>query len=135
MWGQADFAKFLIDRFRIIPTRVGTRRLSLPFKVLSGDHPHACGDKFIISLKKSYMLGSSPRVWGQETITQSSQKGCRIIPTRVGTSSGVDTSIPFPKDHPHACGDKPQRLQRRLRPPGSSPRVWGQENAGNNAEI
>ena len=72
------------------------------------------------------MKGSSPRVWGQEKYGLMRGAGSGIIPTRVGTSAGVDTSIPFQKDHPHACGDKQISISLLAKSPGSSPRVWGQ---------
>ena len=39
---------------RIIPTRVGTSRLIDLEKIADEDHPHACGDKKVQTLKKTY---------------------------------------------------------------------------------
>ena len=50
----------------------------------------------------------------------------RIIPTRVGTSGRFAQPLFEAKDHPHACGDKPQPRCLQVRFGGSSPRVWGQ---------
>ena len=126
MWGQDSPRLNLSAISRIIPTRVGT---SFPcFRVNNGigDHPHACGDKKLSRLRVTWIVGSSPRVWGQvfECLLIGGYLG--IIPTRVGTS-GYNKKIRFGLgDHPHACGDKRLRKQSRKHPPGSSPRVWGQ---------
>ena len=91
------------------------------------DHPHACGDKSVPVFDTVPVLGSSPRVWGQDRKYTIRTKLLRIIPTRVGTSLVENISDTIDEDHPHACGDKGlMRLCARYAP-GSSPRVWGQE--------
>ena len=66
VWGQVLYLlKHLLDR-RIIPTRVGTRKIKTSKQKLSRDHPHACGDKRGSPRIADTALGSSPRVWGQE---------------------------------------------------------------------
>ena len=79
--------------------------MPLPLQV-AGDHPHAYGDKFLT--KNGYLPdeGSSPRVWGQVTRYLHMLKDSRIIPTRMGTRSGVSLEVLADKDHPHAYGDK-----------------------------
>ena len=90
------------------------------------DHPHACGDKIILSADVPPTLGSSPRVWGQGEITHLKIANGRIIPTHVGTRS-LSVLRPFyKKDHPHACGDKEKTEKSLFCGTGSSPRVWGQ---------
>ena len=127
VWGQALFCISIKASVRIIPTRVGTSKIVLEENVATEDHPHACGDKYnnndIFILRR----GSSPRVWGQETVIQFSQRGCRIIPTRVGTSNHLLGDFFRCGDHPHACGDKVFMPCVRSVPIGSSPRVWGQD--------
>ena len=65
VWGQVPQLSKLTPSLGIIPTRMGTRirlkRQDLPTQ----DHPHAYGDKFIGSRRRSAYNGSSPRVWGQ----------------------------------------------------------------------
>ena len=106
VWGQVITFRPFREESGIIPTRVGTRSLSLILPFSSRDHPHACGDKNLLTLKSSDFWGSSPRVWGQ------GRKRCMvghspgIIPTRVGTSSLKWSKTQFRTDHPHACGDK-----------------------------
>ena len=68
-------------------------------------------------------------MWGQVFNKNRIFARRRIIPTRVGTRSGVSLATLADKDHPHACGDK---IECKTTPSiviGSSPRVWGQ--AGN----
>ena len=91
------------------------------------DHPHAYGDKVRRQDKNFPIDGSSPRVWGQETVAQIGKKGVRIIPTRMGTSFYISVVDIRHWDHPHAYGDKSMKMSSITSPKGSSPRVWGQE--------
>ena len=113
--------------YRIIPTRMGTR---LIFCVLSSDardHPHAYGDKHCPIICGAMILGSSPRVWGQDHINGNRTDNRRIIPTRMGTSVRNRYFVFLRRDHPHAYGDKSLISLLPNTNLGSSPRVWGQE--------
>ena len=126
VWGQGHNGRAVMVVYRIIPTRVGTRRKILDGKSKATDHPHACGDKSK-NLQNGYCLtGSSPRVWGQVGNFAVVMVCFGIIPTRVGTSN-VETyqTLPY-EDHPHACGDKLWLFRCLMSMSGSSPRVWGQ---------
>ena len=90
------------------------------------DHPHAYGDKYVIIVCFNPRIGSSPRVWGQDTINLHVWKKTGIIPTRMGTSAIVSRAIFRIWDHPHAYGDKIFYTSFPVTLPGSSPRVWGQ---------
>ena len=85
VWGQAAEFGAMCGDFRIIPTRVGTRKLDLSNFKRSKDHPHACGDKLSMRHSDKHMGGSSPRVWGQALSSFRRLRASRIIPTRVGT--------------------------------------------------
>ena len=127
MWGQACVAEIYFKQFRIIPTRVGTRKQSPTKAKERWDHPHACGDKkddqyLIVSAK-----GSSPRVWGQVQFMGQDIVRLGIIPTRVGTRLCYACCSKQTWDHPHACGDKLLSMSLSRSAEGSSPRVWGQE--------
>ena len=106
MWGQAQ--KIVEKKYadRIIPMRVGTSSHNLLNPVVTEDHPHACGDKFIIRSLFVVSLGSSPCVWGQEHFHLHISRWHRIIPMRVGTSRYSISVSEIVRDHPHACGDK-----------------------------
>ena len=126
MWGQDIYILTYQMEYRIIPTRVGTRRALSQSADHSEDHPHACGDKQVGVAHSVDERGSSPRVWGQvnHALTLCCVTG--IIPTRVGTRNSPSAIHIITRDHPHACGDKiyfPPVLRAVL---GSSPRVWGQ---------
>ena len=70
---------------RIIPTRMGTSYGEAGTIRRHQDHPHAYGDKTIQCIAKFYIVGSSPRVWGQVRAEFAEQERRRIIPTRMGT--------------------------------------------------
>ena len=90
------------------------------------DHPHAYGDKLHLLRYGIVTLGSSPRVWGQVSSVGFPIACCRIIPTRMGTSTTLGVGVSLSEDHPHAYGDKPLYSSEYNHMPGSSPRVWGQ---------
>ena len=106
VWGQ-DLLLCVILCFRgIIPTRMGTRAGALRLLTVSQDHPHAYGDKLTAKAKRLLKKGSSPRVWGQEILYVLKPVTARIIPTRMGTRSGLIWYTRHEPDHPHAYGDK-----------------------------
>ena len=85
VWGQGYSVPMSIQETRIIPTRMGTRIISSLGFPIAWDHPHAYGDKIILTTKHILIRGSSPRVWGQVYMTKKLDFIHRIIPTRVGT--------------------------------------------------
>ena len=126
VWGQAALHFCAYQNHGIIPTRMGTRKVSLQYVNTIRDHPHAYGDKEFLGHIKLIDSGSSPRVWGQARQFCLSEQIKRIIPTRMGTRQAVPrTGFAF-RDHPHAYGDKLYHRIFDLSRGGSSPRVWGQ---------
>ena len=65
VWGQVTGFNKSCEVTRIIPTRMGTRKMTKKEDWEAKDHPHAYGDKSIWLFQPKYFLGSSPRVWGQ----------------------------------------------------------------------
>ena len=128
MWGQVNFDIGRLRAFRIIPTRVGTRRHSVQTAHTIWDHPHACGDKKHLHPTQKPVAGSSPRVWGQASFGYRLPSLMGIIPTRVGTSFLRRQRAQAVWDHPHACGDKRMCVYSITLKIGSSPRVWGQDS-------
>ena len=126
VWGQDGNVFGTISATGIIPTRVGTRTICFPPALRLTDHPHACGDKKAFVFALSRWKGSSPRVWGQDSVSAQLLPDCRIIPTRVGTSRTSLLRLSKSRDHPHACGDKVGETALSPFVTGSSPRVWGQ---------
>ena len=107
---------------------MGTSRLCVVIYRSCRDHPHACGDKKLSYSFHIAGVGSSPRVWGQDTAIFYTYRIIRIIPTRVGTRLISSLGFPIAWDHPHACGDKHHIESRLDIGKGSSPRVWGQDS-------
>ena len=105
---------------------MGTRQERKNFPFPLQDHPHACGDKTVISVANASLPGSSPRVWGQVLRNDRKLIKDRIIPTRVGTRNNKNCPRRNFWDHPHACGDKHNIYKHSYLFQGSSPRVWGQ---------
>ena len=128
MWGQVVNVTDDLNIARIIPTRMGTRDYSASTNAGVRDHPHACGDKSFADISRSPIKGSSPRVWGQDTLETTLCCVLGIIPTRVGTSVDIIKKYALVWDHPHACGDKRLQKPHLRQGTGSSPRVWGQED-------
>ena len=126
VWGQVSVEGVANNVNRIIPTRVGTRIVSLCLNSVAKDHPHACGDKGCQESAVFVAKGSSPRVWGQAQSDNSDNFSLRIIPTRVGTRMQKRGYTVVGEDHPHACGDKTVCFGNPDSFIGSSPRVWGQ---------
>ncbi len=85
VWGQDRVIVPFSCSILIIPTRVGTSHIGNSKHIIRPDHPHACGDKTAPRMAYNADGESSPRVWGQDTIQQISQRLLGIIPTRVGT--------------------------------------------------
>ena len=109
VWGQVSSSKKATRSLRIIPTRVGTSGIRDNACSRAKDHPHACGDKSACFKLAKSVVGSSPRVWGQD-IKKAVACDCRrIIPTRVGTRPQRHGIHRRGRDHPHACGDKSVR--------------------------
>ena len=106
VWGQVQTNGVFYPNFRIIPTRVGTRKQKNTISQVVRDHPHACGDKKYNHDVGNGRGGSSPRVWGQGTAKNKKELLERIIPTRVGTRKVAVYCVECLQDHPHACGDK-----------------------------
>ena len=100
--------------------------MTVLLSVVKKDHPHAYGDKKLSYRFHKKGVGSSPRVWGQACVRCRRTIPCRIIPTRMGTRSGLQSLRNRRKDHPHAYGDKIFLIYGLTIQRGSSPRVWGQ---------
>ena len=126
VWGQVVNWKYGWSTARIIPTRVGTSTDNSCIVRRYKDHPHACGDKSLLSEAMTDCVGSSPRVWGQVAKVPVQNRRLGIIPTRVGTRTIMKYEKIIYEDHPHACGDKQTSYCLSSLVLGSSPRVWGQ---------
>ena len=106
VWGQG--LRCISDTLcrRIIPTRMGTRKVKTKGDIKFEDHPHAYGDKPKRETQICTPSGSSPRVWGQGSFYSCRYSVRGIIPTRMGTSQEQSCHCTIKQDHPHAYGDK-----------------------------
>ena len=66
VWGQGRVLTKRLINVRIIPTRMGTSSYGHRYVASTKDHPHAYGDKLMLSTVLPNQVGSSPRVWGQD---------------------------------------------------------------------
>ena len=112
-------------------------------------HPHACGEHQIPTKSRFqsagssprlwgtpsrndidyFPVGSSPRLWGTHLGDHHASAKLRFIPTPVGNTSPSrlhHSSIPV---HPHACGEHAHSKAVSKCLPGSSPRLWGTQEA------
>ena len=85
VWGQASLVGGDPATIRIIPTRMGTSLRAIASSSFERDHPHAYGDKAVNGTLEEIKAGSSPRVWGQDSLSATAPILSRIIPTRMGT--------------------------------------------------
>ena len=126
VWGQVSKTGTVVNDGRIIPMRVGTSSTVRSSRQALRDHPHACGDKFLLATHGQQTRGSSPCVWGQDAPFVCMVVDKRIIPMRVGTRFDALSDKMSAEDHPHACGDKRLNAFLIFWGEGSSPCVWGQ---------
>ena len=110
---------------RIIPARAGQTESFTFFRMMSPDHPRACGANSMAWPVSSAAAGSSPRVRGKLSLLQHVLHGERIIPARAGQTTPRRHTRPRMTDHPRACGANVclHLLCQPVR--GSSPRVRG----------
>ena len=130
MWGKVHLWESSHLIVRIIPTGVGKRSGCNNVPVSVPDHPHGCGEKVQPPSFAASRIGSSPRVWGKVKRNSFSCLSSRIIPTGVGKRFSADTGAGPPTDHPHGCGEKLGTFGGVPFKIGSSPRVWGKDQAG-----
>ncbi len=129
VWGTVRKRLDAVCRVRFIPTRVGNGRKRTAVGGRKAVHPHACGERPRQVIGQGSSAGSSPRVWGTGKREAEEEKERRFIPTRVGNGRWVERRCRQSSVHPHACGERDDLRNRRERPAGSSPRVWGTELA------
>ena len=52
------------------------------------DHPRVCGEKHILLILSTLLLGSPPRVRGKVQLIDAAGQACRITPACAGKSTG-----------------------------------------------
>ena len=125
VWGTLEAAKSAQSLKRFIPTCVGNARAANELATICSVHPHVCGERESKLSRYSFLIGSSPRVWGTRTQCQVNLCCNRFIPTCVGNAADSVLGVSGAKVHPHVCGERLMMLILPHREIGSSPRVWG----------
>ena len=115
VWGQRLANNKLQRIGRFTPTRVGTTSPVDPCVRRGPVHPHACGDNDPARIARAILVGSPPRVWGQQLWWSHGLRALRFTPTRVGTTTVL--------------------LSTNLVRYGSPPRVWGQRKKDQGAHY
>ena len=84
-----------------------------------------CGEKVDDARWLNDHAGTSPRVWGKDTVGQTAAIRLRNIPTCVGKRSLELPMVRVRPEHPHVCGEKSIDFAASSALCGTSPRVWG----------
>ncbi len=126
VWRQLSLQFDSSANRRFISTCVETApSLRFSFRAITV-HLHVCGDSKPSSPIYPSILGSSPRVWRQQSSTFEQTICARFISTCVETASRHREFHAETPVHLHVCGD---RAVDRVAPTiavGSTPRVWRQ---------
>ena len=130
VWGKPITRPPLTKRFRVIPTCVG-KTVAIGERVgdLAG-HPHVCGENLEDPRGNLTLTGSSPRVWGKPSASDTFAASERVIPTCVGKTSIAADNGSSIAGHPHVCGENKWKKPEKSMTTGSSPRVWGKPCKG-----
>ena len=83
-WGEASRPGRSGRCPRNIPTRVGRSGGGTAPTAATTEHPHAGGEKMILSIVPVIPVGTSPRGWGEGVVRVRWHPRARNIPTRVG---------------------------------------------------
>ncbi len=124
-WGPALDGRVGDHDAGLIPTRVGTGGASAGSRSPARAHPHASGDWRFDPETGGLEVGSSPREWELGPGPQGQPAAVRLIPTRVGTGTGLLGGPDGCRAHPHASGDWISARPFGQSSTGSSPREWG----------
>ena len=116
------FAK--TSTLRITPTYVGSTNPKYREKQGRQDHPHVCGQYYIMFIYLEANRGSPPRMWVVLDVYDSSSRGIRITPTYVGSTLMYLYSLMKIQDHPHVCGQYSFYIIFVCLLAGSPPRMW-----------
>ncbi len=117
----------------ITPACAGKSRLLLRLPARVWDHPRMCGEKFMLGMLMSVLVGSPPHVRGKDLSrlfligVEGINPACAgKSPSRKGTGSPA-------RDHPRMCGEKFDLLMLLVGVLGSPPHVRGK--AGSKGKV
>ena len=130
IWGTGTGALDFVQVSRFIPTHMGNGGIARALRMTRAVHPHAYGERSNASCSANGIRGSSPRIWGTEAAHPTTQSPRRFIPTHMGNGSLGTPKYMFIAVHPHAYGERGDIPIQGLGIDGSSPRIWGTDDAG-----
>ena len=110
---------------RFIPTPVGNAPQGQRIALGGPVHPHARGERGLLTADPDAGTGSSPRPWGTRSPRRRAPGGCRFIPTPVGNAHPAQHRPTRAAVHPHARGERSTSARSHRHGIGSSPRPWG----------
>ncbi len=125
VWGTHDLPSCSAVEARFIPTGVGNALMALSASTCERVHPHGCGERHKRVHRIYIVHGSSPRVWGTQSVNRYALFQGRFIPTGVGNAKDCDLISNRESVHPHGCGERGLVGMPAKGMSGSSPRVWG----------
>ena len=112
--------------WRITPACAGRSSRSRSRPTPRRDHPRVCGEKCSKSSRRCRIIGSPPRVRGEENKKCYTDGQHRITPACAGRSSLQTRTCTRRTDHPRVCGEKPFILDLVAERDGSPPRARGE---------
>ncbi len=124
-WGTRSAHSLTSSDIRFIPTHVGNASKTHTRSWISSVHPHARGERSVISIRCFLRGGSSPRTWGTLYLPPRGVVYGRFIPTHVGNADSILSAYPLGSVHPHARGERARSVVQVSQDAGSSPRTWG----------
>ena len=124
-WGTPGGAAAGDGPGRFIPTHMGNAALSQGAGTPTAVHPHAHGERNASRIVMSAYFGSSPRTWGTLLNRTPSGVRFRFIPTHMGNAAKDAGGLSPKSVHPHAHGERVNRVAEPTSADGSSPRTWG----------
>ena len=106
MRGKGVLFSTLYFRIRITPAYAGKSTSFRQLLYSCQDHPRLCGEKLLVSVKKSVMQGSPPPMRGKGASWKCLIDCKGITPAYAGKSVVQNFFVPFRQDHPRLCGEK-----------------------------
>ena len=105
MRGKAGWPEACRDRHGITPAHAGKSCHGQGSRAPCGDHPRACGEKWMIASAPSGFAGSPPRMRGKELYGGDKQTVHGITPAHAGKRRSRLRRCAARWDHPRACGE------------------------------
>ena len=113
---------------RITPACAGRSVYSAVISRRLGDHPRVCGEKLNFCSSQVFVVGSPPRVRGEDVDDALPRLLPGITPACAGRRHFAWSTRSATRDHPRVCGEKHFDNAKKAGMEGSPPRVRGEGN-------